>query len=81
MEEEWEYHSISPFILGEFVIFLNEFTACIWSLYSRSSQSRCILFSYTLGHVQWQNMTLAGMHGVQQGTVGKSCVSVLVDHF
>ncbi|CAG2194355.1 TJP1 [Mytilus edulis] len=30
---------------------------------------------------QWQNMNLAGTEGVTQGRVGKSKVSVLVDHF
>lgn len=30
---------------------------------------------------QWQNMNLAGTEGVSQGRVGKSKVSVLVDHF
>ncbi|KAJ8311679.1 hypothetical protein KUTeg_011034 [Tegillarca granosa] len=46
-----------------------------WSFALKSSDS-------PTGHpTQWQNMSLAGMEGVAQGKVGKSSVSVLVDHF
>ncbi|XP_033725435.1 tight junction protein ZO-1-like isoform X4 [Pecten maximus] len=46
-----------------------------WSFALKSSDSPS-------GHpTQWQNMNLAGMDQGSQGKVGKSSVSVLVDHF
>nr|QRF78291.1 ZO1 [Terebratalia transversa] len=49
-----------------------------WSFALKSSDNP----SGTKGQpTQWQNMTLAGLDGVSQGCVGKTSVSVLVDHF
>jgi len=46
-----------------------------WSFALKSSDS-------PTGHPShWQNMSLAGSDGVAQGKVGKTSVSVLVDHF
>jgi tight junction protein 1 len=46
-----------------------------WSFALKSSDS-------PTGHPShWQNMALAGSDGVAQGRVGKTSVSVLVDHF
>jgi len=48
-----------------------------WSFALKSSDSP----TSTGQPTHWQNMTLAGIDGVSQGRVGKSSVSVLVDHF